>query len=304
MIHRDFPDLQWLKRQIDQGFAKKQSWKGQPFPTAGWPNVVLQVKSKEVFRDRIKGPFSIFGNLSGTSQVSVDNRKVVVGNDHFFVTNAGQEYTLEVDRKGAETFNVHFGENFADDVLTSLTSSTETLLENQSGKHFTFHNRLIRKSEEVNNTILQLQQCADPLKEEELLVTLFTILFTDQLNLIQKEKLIPSIRQSTKEELLKRVLLSVDYIQTHYNQSLSLEELAQISCLSKFHYLRLFKIAFQQTPYQYITSVRLQRAKELLTAMPALGIHQISKQVGYKDSSSFSRSFYQNTGFYPTQIRG
>ncbi len=303
MIHHDFPNLQWLKQQIDQGFANRKSWKGESFKTIGWPTVLLQVKSKEIFRDRIKGPFSLFGNLSGTSHVMVDHRKVGIGADHFFITNAGQEYTLEIDQKGAETFNIHFGDNFAEGVLTSLYSSAKQSLENQPGKNFAFHNRLIRKSEAVKNIIHQLQQCADGMKEEELLVSLFTILFTDQLDLITKQEALPSLKKSTKEELLKRVLISIDYIQTHYHQQISLDELARVSCLSKFHYLRLFKVAFQQTPYQFITSVRLQRATELLTAKPNLEIHQISKQVGYKDSSSFSRSFYQYTGFYPTHIR-
>ena len=307
MVLSEFPDLGWLKQQINSRFENRIGVNGRILKEKGWPTVLLNVKTSEISRDNIKGPFSLFGNLKGTSFVKVDNRKVKVSDDHFFITNSGQNYTLEVDEKAnTETFNIHFGDQFADQLIQSQLYSVEKILGEKSNtplQSFSFHNRLIRKTQEINNLILSLQSNKDELKEEELLAQLFTKLFQDELKLTQAAKELPSIKKSTREELVKRILLSTDYIHEFYNQSLSLNELAEVSALSKFHFLRLFKIAMGQTPHQFITQVRIEKSKELLINSQQ-EVKQIADRVGFTDSSSFSRAFYQNVGTYPSQFRG
>lgn len=305
MVLNEFPDLNWLKSQANSRFENQNGWKGRILKERGWPTVLLNVKASSVFRDNIKGPLSLFGNLNGTSFVKVDNRKVRLNDDCFFITNAGQNYTLEVEQKSeAETFNIHFGDRFGDELIQSQALSVEKILEqNQSSaRPFLFHNRLIRKTETVNQLIAALKTNRDELKEAELLSTLFLELFQEELKLSQTTKDFPSLKKSTREELIKRILLSADYIHEFYNQSLSLDELANVSCLSKFHFLRLFKIAMGQTPYQFITRVRIERSKWLLSSS-GLEVQHIADSVGFSDSSSFSRAFYQHVGAYPSQFR-
>ena len=303
MIRYDFPDLQWLKQQIAHGFVERRGPSGEPLKTDGWPSIILQVKAKDIYRNNIKGPFSLFGNLSGYSTVKVENRQVKLDSSCFLVTNAQQEYTLEIDRQPAETFNIHFGDTFAADILTSYQYTSNHLLDQPIKLPVTFYNHLISKTEEVQQLILQLQFNQDALRKEELLAELFLCLLRDQIALQQKENDLPSIKKATRQEILKRLLLSIDYIQSNFGQEIELTDLASISCLSKFHFLRLFKIAFQQSPYQYLTTVRLTRARALLKANPTIPIHHLSKRMGFQDSSTFSRSFFRHTGFYPSQYR-
>ena len=305
MVLNEFPDLTWLKQQISSQFENRAGWKGRILKEQGWPTVLLNVKTTGISRDNIKGPFSLFGNLKGTSFVKVDNRKVKVTDDHFFITNSGQNYSLEVDEKSAtETFNIHFGDQFADHLIQSQSASIENIMENEFERErlFSFHNRMIRRTKKVNDVLLSLQLNKDELKESELLTQLFLELFHEELKLNKSVKSLPSIKQSTREELIKRILLSTDYIHEFYDQQLSLDELSAVSCLSKFHFLRLFKIAMGQTPHQFITQVRIEKSKELLTNSQQ-EIKQIADRVGFIDSSSFSRAFYQNVGAYPSQFR-
>src|ERR1041385_2269379 len=149
MVLNEFPDLTWLKQQINSRFENRIGVNGRILKEQGWPTVLMNVKTPEVSRDNIKGPLSLFGNLKGNSFVKVDNRKVKVTDDHFFITNSGQNYSLEVPEKStAETFNIHFGDRFADQLIQSQSSSIEKIMETEfeSGQHFFFHNRMIRRS--------------------------------------------------------------------------------------------------------------------------------------------------------------
>src|SRR5690349_7457837 len=128
MILYEFPDLQWLKKQADQRFSNQKAWDGTALTTTGWPSVILNTKARNVVRDHIRGPLSIFANLSGQSTVSADSKRMTVKEGFFCITNSSQHYTLEIDgQKPTETFNIHFGDYFAESVWNSLSQNPEEL---------------------------------------------------------------------------------------------------------------------------------------------------------------------------------
>ena len=306
VIFHDFPDLQWLKLQSERNFADRQGWHGRVLPSQGWPNVVLNVKTQNIYRDHIRGPLSIFTNILGESLVEADNRRVRIREGYFYVTNADQRYTLEVEGNQTETFNIHFGTFFTEQVFSSLNKDASLLL--GEGPSFMlpesicFQNRLHVKEEAFQRIILEIKNIReDPLLLEEKLYALMILLLKEEKHIRNIAGSLPVIKNSTRKEIVKRLLLATDFIFTYYDKELSLDELARNCCLSKFHFLRLFKIAFGTTPHHYINSVRIQRAKELLRNSK-LDIHTIARHVGFKDASSFSRMFYTRVGVYPSQF--
>jgi AraC family transcriptional regulator len=305
MIFHQFPDLEWLKNQAEKRFSNKVGWEGRALQNSGWPTVILNVKTANIYRDNIRGPLSIFTNLAGESAVMAENRRISVKEDFFFVTNRDQRYTLSVDKQPANTFNIHFGEEFAEGVIGMLSMSPDFLLDNQkpATEQVAFHNRLHRKSPDFNNIVKNIHECAnDKLFLEENLVQLMTLLLKDHSHIRKVSREIPSLKKVTREEIVKRLLYSVDYVYANYNKDLSLDDLAKEACLSKFHFLRLFKIAFRKTPHQYIAEVRTDKARLLLKNSKE-EVSAISRLVGFKDSSSFSRMFFNQVGVYPTQYR-
>ncbi len=113
---------------------------------------------------------------------------------------------------------------------------------------------------------------------------------------------LPVVKASTREEILKRLQTTMDYLHAYYAQNPGLDELSRVSMLSKFHFLRLFKLAYGQTPHQLITSLKIKRAKELLWKKEN-SVHSIADALGFEDSSSFSRTFNTQVGHYPSQYR-
>jgi AraC family transcriptional regulator len=307
MILHQFPDLQWLKNQAEQRFQNRAGVNGRILADSGWPTVILNTVAKQTYRDNIKGPLSLFTNLSGQSNVHLEGKRTIVKEEFFFLSNPEQHYTLEINQpRATETFNIHFGEHLVDKVFESLTHSPEHLLENHFEsplKPIAFHNRLQPHDAVTKQLLLRIKHCGeDTLLLEETLYKLLTHLLRNEKDVKEQISKMPSIKSSTREELIQRLFHAKDYIYSFYDQPLSLEELAKASCLSKFHFLRLFKIAFQKTPHQFINEVRIQKAKVLLRET-TLEIHDIARQTGFNNSSSFSRMFYNNVGGYPTQFR-
>jgi AraC-like DNA-binding protein len=93
-----------------------------------------------------------------------------------------------------------------------------------------------------------------------------------------------------------------DYLAAHHAEPLTIDEIARHFHLSRQYFTKLFRRVTGQPPYAYLTQVRLQRARELLTSSE-LTVQAIAAAVGFCDPYYFSRCFRQHTGLSPTQYR-
>lgn len=105
-----------------------------------------------------------------------------------------------------------------------------------------------------------------------------------------------------KHSQYKKVCLGRDYLNKHYASDFDLGEVAKYSCMSKFHFCRIFSEVFGESPYQYISRMRIEQAKKLLVTSK-LSINDICERVGYTSIGSFSVLFRKKTGMSPTQYR-
>lgn len=93
-----------------------------------------------------------------------------------------------------------------------------------------------------------------------------------------------------------------EVIESHLCSNLSLEQMAFLSNHSLSTFKREFKKHFADTPANYIRNKRMKKAIDLLTHS-SLTISEISFQIGYEDSSYFSRLFYQKFNMLPSDYR-
>jgi AraC-like DNA-binding protein len=92
--------------------------------------------------------------------------------------------------------------------------------------------------------------------------------------------------------------LTQDYMVGHYQEPLTLEGLSQMAGLSVSHYSRLFKKIIGYSPIDYLTHIRMDRAKELLS-LSDYRLKSIANSVGYSDEFYFSRIFKKVTEHSP-----
>lgn len=114
--------------------------------------------------------------------------------------------------------------------------------------------------------------------------------------------MIQAKKRTTREEIYKRLHMAKDYIQSCYDENISLEDLSKICFLNPFHLLREFKKYFKTTPHKYLTNVRMLEAKKLLDSNKH-SIFDTAVKVGYKDVSSFSKLFKNHFGIHPSGYR-
>lgn len=105
-----------------------------------------------------------------------------------------------------------------------------------------------------------------------------------------------------KHSQYRKVCLGRDYLTKHYAGYFDLGEVANYSCMSKYHFCRIFSEVFGESPYQYISKMRIEQAKSLLITSK-LSINDICEMVGYTSVGSFSFLFRKKTGLSPTQYR-
>jgi len=107
----------------------------------------------------------------------------------------------------------------------------------------------------------------------------------------------------TKFKHARLIQQAKNYIDQHYMEAdLSLNDITTLINLSPSHFSTVFSQETNQTFRDYLTSVRIQKAKELLRTT-SLKSSDISYQVGYNDPHYFSFVFKKNTGFSPSKFR-
>jgi AraC-like DNA-binding protein len=104
-----------------------------------------------------------------------------------------------------------------------------------------------------------------------------------------------------KEYLYNQVIHAKLFIDNHYSDSIDLNDIAREAFFSKFHFIRLFKTIYGQTPYQHLKMVRIKNAKQLLqSGMP---VTEVCFAVGFTSTSSFTSFFKELTGLTPSAFQ-
>jgi two-component system, response regulator YesN len=212
---------------------------------------------------------------------------------------------LKVDKSAVENYLRHgVNEEFDEFFSAYLGPLSESVLKSTLIKNYIFVDVFLATAKLVNElggevdkvipelnsieTILSGIKSVEQLREQTYKVLSVAIAYRDSQPNGQHKSLI----HQTKE-----------YLEHHYtNPDLSLNEVAAQANLSASHFSVVFSQETGQTFKEYLTEIRINRAKELLR-MTSLRSADIAYQVGYNDPHYFSSVFKKNTGFSPIEFR-
>jgi len=113
---------------------------------------------------------------------------------------------------------------------------------------------------------------------------------------------IPASTTLAQTDLHERLCRARRFIDESYDQPLDLTEISKQACLSRYHFLRLFRDKFETTPHQYLIQRRIEKAKELLRA-PIPSVTDVCFEVGFQSLGSFSSLFRRCVGDAPINYR-
>lgn len=100
-----------------------------------------------------------------------------------------------------------------------------------------------------------------------------------------------------------RINQTIDFIEKNFQKQLTLEELAEVACFSRFHFNRIFYSQVKETPFQFINRIRLEKAAYIISSNPAANFSEVAHYCGFNELAVFSRNFKKFFHMSPTQYR-
>ncbi len=105
------------------------------------------------------------------------------------------------------------------------------------------------------------------------------------------------------KEYKARIDRVIQYIESNLNKTLSLTEVAEVSCFSIYHFHRIFTAIMDETLNDYIGRRRLEKAICLLIFQPEKPITHVALESGFSSSANFAKAVKLYFGFSPSEIR-
>jgi AraC family transcriptional regulator len=300
-----------------------------PAACLGVRNAILWGKGKQYYIPDFPGPLSIKTVVRGSARWSTSEADRLVHEGNYLVLNAGQPYTLTIDsHETVETFCLFFRRGTAEDVYRVQGSDATSLLDEPLGKatgcsndafgslgsgmaspgtQFEFFQSLHAHDDIVSPWIRRLygrlkdKTASGPWFEDQFL-EVAAALFRVHGEAGKHAAMIPAKKYSTRLELYRRLLRGKDYMDSFSGGRIHLEEVSRQACLSPYHFHRLFREVFCETPNQYLQRKRLANARRLLERGEQ-SVTNVCLEVGFESITSFSALFRRNFGCSPREYR-
>lgn len=272
----------------------------------------IRSKSLEETDDHVSR-LSIRCMLNGRQHYKVDGNDHLVHADNFLVVNQGQHYKTSFSAKQEqEMILVAFQPGMAERVYHSMSSSPEKLLDDPFGvarQNISFFDKTYDRDLVVHKLFVRLRRLIDApfgIKTkadidgmyDALLVRLFEL----QHPLHKEMRRLECAKQSTREELYRRLTIAREYMDAHSGDNIRLEDIARTACLSVHHFKREFAKVYQVTPHRYLSHKRMEKAIRLLQRRH-ISIKELSLECGFESTSAFIRQFKASTGQTPGSYR-
>jgi AraC-like DNA-binding protein len=270
---------------------------------------VLHERAREYYWEGA-GALSIKSFYHGRADYRTVGGQAAVDDGSYLILNAGQPYSISIEaEQPVESLCVFFASGLAERVHRGLIGRAEALLDDPDapGPPTRFYDRTYPHDTTLSPA-LQALRASLPQRRgeagwlEEQMHGLMERLLAVHHGLRAEVAALPAVRAATREELYRRLHRARDYAAACFDQPLTLDDLAQAAALSPNHLLRTFRAAFGQTPHQYLTRLRLARAREMITNTD-VPVTEVCLAVGFESLSSFSSLFRRAYGLAPSHLR-
>lgn len=293
-------------------------------PQIGAANAIIWGRARQYHVAEFPGPLSIKSVVRGSGVWGTAEAERVVDSGSYLVLNAGRPYSLTIEaREIVETLCLFFRPGFVEDVhrvegCDAVALLDEPFAAEQLAEKSAAGNGNGRLRVEFFETLHGHDAVVSPLLKrmhtrvregtatqawlEDQFFAVARAMLKVRGRSVKQAARIPVKKSSTRLELYKRLLRGKDFLDSFHPEELQLKEVARMACVSPYHFHRLFREVFGETPNQYLQRKRLERARELL-ASTERGITEISLDVGFESSTSFSALFRRRYGYSPREYR-
>ena len=251
--------------------------------------------------------------LNGQRLFESGSRRFAVDDSSYRIFNFGSEFRSCINSPiPVDCYTVCFQPETVDSAIAAATLPTEKLLDEpsvtpSSHSDMRFMEKTSSHDQLVSPILRSLTFHRDtPLAShgwfEEQFLQLLGALLRAESQVPDEIGRIAAARPATREELYRRIHGARDFMEAGLFRPLTVAEIACESAFSPFHFLRIFKQYFGETPHQYLTRRRLEAARVMLqkSTMP---VCEICSVLGFESTGSFSWLFRRHVGVSPEKYR-
>lgn len=275
-------------------------------------NEIISEITCDAYYPMLTGKYAFNVVFNGEANYTIEKRQITLVPGSFIFLNHDTCYSHKIDSSvEVSTLSVLFDPDFVQDFEYSYQAEVKKLLDNPAdlnGGQPRFMESIYTLQGDVKFNLQHLTRHLESGTTDQLLLNeylhhcLINYYNLYHSEIERREAALKFLSRTTKAEVLRRLSIAKDYMISNYNKSIRLDDIAQMACLSVNHLLRTFKQAYQQSPHQFLTKIRLQQAKHLLkhTDYP---VNEIVDLVGFECPSSFIRLFRNAFHVTPGQYR-
>jgi AraC family transcriptional regulator len=274
-------------------------------------NLIVCLKTRDSQYCIPGGRLIVRSAWGGREETCFEGRRVFVDDDAWLAMCPGSPVTCRIDcEQEVETLTIAFRSGFAENVLETLLTPDDRLLargESRTSCPLPFAPHLQPHDRSVTPVLLFIKRhCEagvdDELWFEEQLAFLLERLLARHRQVVARVVAVPARRMATRREIFRRIALSTDFIHSSYEHPLTLADLAAAACLSRHHFLRLFKAIHGMTPHEFLQRKRTLVAARLLTES-GYAVEEVVHRVGFDSRSTLFRALRRFHGVTPRECR-
>lgn len=110
-------------------------------------------------------------------------------------------------------------------------------------------------------------------------------------------------RANTAAEYTRRINKAIAFIEQHLDQAIQLEDVANASYFSSYHFHRIFHALVGETVNDYVSRKRMEKSVSRLLYKPELSVTDVAEMGGFSSGANFSKAFKLYFGMSPSELR-
>lgn len=253
--------------------------------------------------------FSVKYCLAETLCYNKGTQHIAVPAGAYYLVNRGEEMECLPTRPNGQVLFVYFTDALLSDLQRNRRFPDTALLDDPFAAEMPacFMEHVYRRPDRLSACLQQLahflRQSEAPLRllGPDIFYTVAAQVLATQRDVFQQIQRLHACQRSTREELYRRMVLAQDFMQDHWQENLSVAQVARQACLSPFHFHRRFREAFGQSPGEWFRAIKLEKARALL-ASGRLTVTQVALSCGFADVFSFSKTYKRVYGVSPSGL--
>ncbi len=237
--------------------------------------------------------------IEGVKHYHYNNQDIEVSRNQYLILNSDNRITTEA-KKGTKGFSFFLSPKLINGIyqcFTTNNSSIEFIEIPQKKSNTRIHFLLDKIAFLYTRNQIEFKQ-----QKDQLFIEIAELIVEEQTTIDMKFDKLKIVRHGTKKELFRLMTEVKEYPHDNLQENITLDNISREIGVSKYYLHRLFTEINGRTPLDYLTGIRMEKAKQKLQYSKE-SIFEIAIACGFDNTPYFSNTFKKYMNLSPSQFR-